>query len=1087
MCIFVLFLYKNKSVRLVNASGRLRFKPHLFPSAAESKASNLIEVDAACAEGSVEEESEEEEEWNYFKADKDTSCPEIEATNEAITSEPVIESTTAPIASVNPVDDSAPVCTAATSEVEAQRTDEKHEQINELDHSDHNEKDHILDDQIAQHNDLVNSIEKESVPLSHEKDLGETQVADSCVDVAEATAQYLDLTSACEKPLTESTENTNEQEATTALINAEGDSELREQNLLTPDLETSVNGQVERPDNLNLEMASRLNPEAKEFVPTGSPSRSNPSSPSSSVPRPLQNSYLMLSDDIVIAQSPKKGSDTMDNIDVPTENEFQKEMDSRPHELEKASEYLNGNNAEGIGRAHSPGSEPSYQEMNLKEAMQCDEKLDFEYNDEKQAIIEDTSTDTSSDKNLLNILVKEQNAMNMSFYEGRDEALLPTKTDELNKVQILPNDDDISQENVEQVLDDIKFKESITSPVEVPVDSAIDSNECINKQTFDTSHFEADPHTTGALVHDNPPSAILTIATQVVNDVTALVDEMLIDSPKTDILPEEIRISQTEEEPAEKPDEITVLQVPDENKEILVNIDNNPIEKTSEGSIEVEIIPQDSSADHYTPIKHEVVSPSSVTDELISPILDVQQEIVAENEFIMDESVLNVSSPVMEITKNETNDSSFTTTGTIERHYENEINCFLQEETSVTDKHVVEPITSLDQSLVAEEKAPEKDNFDVTKASEIMVTIPSAEPPISNENKSVISKSATSKTSSAVGKSSKLAVVGTEKKTSTTNKPLTKASTKPVSAAKPATSPNKKITAVSTTSTSTSIIKSSSASKAAITSTARTSSSSVSKVTEKKILPAAKKPPAGAVNGETKPLSAVKKAVTSTVKAPLSKPVSSSLASSRPLSTTTTKPLGAAATMAKTASISSSAKTTSTAPSRPNTTTTRTSTLSAKPRTTATAKSVSSTTTLTSTSKTSHVPSTVKRISNVQNAPLKTNVSSKNTTITKTTTVPSRTSVASKPGSTPAGARKAAPIANKKPSSSPATKITTKSSLTGKSEPSKVADLNHSEIIPSNDNTKPGLLDKQLKNDNNELITKNGIDSPVMVIDSAAD
>lgn len=230
----------------------------------------------------------------------------------------------------------------------------------------------------------------------------------------------------------------------------ESDREKFEEKLLEYD------GNPEEEENEEDMMASQLNPEAKEFVPI-SPQRSAPTSPLLQQQQPpllsslngnnYINSQLLLSDDTVVAQSPRKGSVGMENIQVPSENEFETEISKRPHELEEEnqaeSEYINGVDDFQV----NPTS--NYQEMNLKEAMHGDEKQEIGYND----VIEKTSFDElnggdNSDQQFINLmgddtnnrsLLKEENTMNMSFYEGRDECILNNDSSEdPNKVQLLP-------------------------------------------------------------------------------------------------------------------------------------------------------------------------------------------------------------------------------------------------------------------------------------------------------------------------------------------------------------------------------------------------------------------------------------------------------------------------------------------------------------------------------------------------------------------------------------------------------------------------------------------------------------------------
>jgi Ataxin-2 C-terminal region len=192
-------------------------------------------------------------------------------------------------------------------------------------------------------------------------------------------------------------------------------------------------------------MASQLNPDAKEFVPL-SPQRSTPTNPFAP--------SLHLIDD-VIAQSPRKGT-LMDDIPIPSENEwseFENEISKRPHELES-----NVDDLVTIGEcALRPGSATSnnengvcaYQELNLKEAMQGDEKLEGEYNDETDKLLKD-------DKKLLPVdsekSFKDEDPMNKSFYEGRGTDLMLTtdKNDELNKVQVLPNSEEVDENSCDE-------------------------------------------------------------------------------------------------------------------------------------------------------------------------------------------------------------------------------------------------------------------------------------------------------------------------------------------------------------------------------------------------------------------------------------------------------------------------------------------------------------------------------------------------------------------------------------------------------------------------------------------------------------
>jgi hypothetical protein len=193
-------------------------------------------------------------------------------------------------------------------------------------------------------------------------------------------------------------------------------------------------------------MASQLNPDAKEFVPL-SPQRSTPTNPFA----PGLASGLLLDD--VIAQSPRKGA-LMDDIRVPPENEFDNEISKRPHELEETSvdEVIikNGDSHDRPCSANSNGNGSSctYQELNLKEAMQGDEKLEGEYNDETDKVVIDTKGICEIDAETMEKQFKEDDPMNKSFYEGiSDNCILSTTNnfDDLNKVQLLPSSEEIEE------------------------------------------------------------------------------------------------------------------------------------------------------------------------------------------------------------------------------------------------------------------------------------------------------------------------------------------------------------------------------------------------------------------------------------------------------------------------------------------------------------------------------------------------------------------------------------------------------------------------------------------------------------------
>lgn len=854
--------------------------------------------------------------------------------------------------------------------------------------------------------------------------------------------------------------------------------------------ETSVDVELERPNSLSLEMASKLNPEAKEFVPVSSPTRSNPASPVANAPSMVPNSYLMLDDDTVVAQSPKKCTTTMDNIDVPEEDAFQNEMNNRPHELEKPSEYVNGS-AEISARSHSPASEPSYQELNLKEAMQADEKLEHDYSDEKQVVPEDSPSELSNEQNLLHVLNKEQDPMNMSFYEGRDEALL-SNSDELNKVHVLPEEDD-DEEQPKDEADKVQVESYETTPVElVHEDAALDDKvEIVEPESASPITLDEELLQDRKLpVHEEPSSAIFAVASQVVNDVAALVDQMQIESPIfNDIHDTDTNQDEKEELPkaSTETDDVTMKQ-----SDILISLENQSEFKPLEDAVVVE---EHTESPHPTTTDDDINLHTAETEELVSPLVEsVQQEVVAENEFITDESVLNVPppsqpvfsaeapvdyEPVVEEPAKEFTAPAIVESAPMEKEEET-ASVNLLDVVAPAPEQVVKPAEEPEPALVASKPATQKSTATskspaTTKPTATKTT--SKAPTLTADKKApalakLPSKPAPSK-SSVPSKPSTAA--STVKKTSTISHASSATTSRPVGSAKPATAPSTTRTSLAGTATN------------------------KSTVTEKKAPLMAKKPPTSAVNGEVK-TSTTRKPLTSTLKtAPATKSStttssSSSVPSAR-LSGTSIK-----STAAK--PLTATTKTSTSAPAKPSSASTRTSATApaAKPRTTLStaSKTASATSTSTVTSKTSQGSSSTatKRVSTVgASSTTRTTTASKTaTTATKASSVISRTSTVSKQSSTSTTStvrKTSATSPVKKAVSSPASKTSTKTATsTGKTVTSTKTAVSNDVKVPLTDHSHSSDLldlDKQLKNDNNQLITKNGIDSQMMVIDSAAD
>lgn len=170
--------------------------------------------------------------------------------------------------------------------------------------------------------------------------------------------------------------------------------------IIKSEVEQSEQLEQKKSDSLDNEvedMTSQLNPEAKEFIPT--------TSPVFDVPSAATVIAHCFNGDDVVAQSPRKGAISMDDIQVPSENEFEFEIAHRPSEIEEAN----------------ISNEP-YQEMNLKEAMHASEKEEQASPDELYG----NSTFETAD-------------MRTSIYV---ENTLNKMEDVMNTVQALPVDSD---------------------------------------------------------------------------------------------------------------------------------------------------------------------------------------------------------------------------------------------------------------------------------------------------------------------------------------------------------------------------------------------------------------------------------------------------------------------------------------------------------------------------------------------------------------------------------------------------------------------------------------------------------------------
>lgn len=189
---------------------------------------------------------------------------------------------------------------------------------------------------------------------------------------------------------------------------------------------------------------SQLNPDAKEFVPV-SPTRSN-GDKSPSLCSPVLNPVLghLVSDDAVVSQSPRKGETIMEDISVPTETDFDNEIELRPHET------------------------ADFELLNPKEAMQQDDKLEQEYKDEAVPVFEEEKKQIGDAYPALESSFNDYSngfhnvigdAMNRSFYEGRDDdaimAVSERQSDVLNSIQPIPTFEDEQPEADHQIENDV--------------------------------------------------------------------------------------------------------------------------------------------------------------------------------------------------------------------------------------------------------------------------------------------------------------------------------------------------------------------------------------------------------------------------------------------------------------------------------------------------------------------------------------------------------------------------------------------------------------------------------------------------------
>ncbi|XP_050503626.1 titin [Diabrotica virgifera virgifera] len=238
---------------------------------------------------------------------------------------------------------------------------------------------------------------------------------------------------------------------------------------------------------------SQLNPNAAEFVPV---------SPTRSVPSPT---CRMLMNDQIVSQSPCKAKDV--DINVPSPRDFEKEVKSRPSEVdtnghENMENILNGKNIDEIPEFLPENSTPKKVFQNdefhfgpnaapfTPKLLDQSEALSTKavYGDESTATLESTFNNSNQDLHMLN---KESDPMSMSFYADKGES----NPFDLNKVQLLPD-------NLDDFLnkpDNDNFNETISDlPEHTHLDERKNNDDAIqitdlDKQSYDDEKELASP------------------------------------------------------------------------------------------------------------------------------------------------------------------------------------------------------------------------------------------------------------------------------------------------------------------------------------------------------------------------------------------------------------------------------------------------------------------------------------------------------------------------------------------------------------------------------------------------------------------
>lgn len=282
------------------------------------------------------------------------------------------------------------------------------------------------------------------------------------------------------------------------------------------------------------DMDKQLNPEAAEFVPT-SPPASAPLSPFSNGTAALIGNRPDLLEDDMLAQSPRKSvAVVMEDITLPSENDFS-EISKRPSELLPTSPIdLNGANGDAEQRpGSSSSSHCSYQEMNLKEAMHGDEKQEFaaevaeaiNLNAEPAVAELDLLQGSEHAGDVLIRSLREQDPMHMSYYNDRaEENGLPQTNPfaepevDMNAVQPLPDSDDDAMNERED------FDTFVSDPVTQSNGHDVGAPQSNAENEFYTENQEI-PAAENDLINVSESSPITQVVQEMASEVTSILNE----------------------------------------------------------------------------------------------------------------------------------------------------------------------------------------------------------------------------------------------------------------------------------------------------------------------------------------------------------------------------------------------------------------------------------------------------------------------------------------------------------------------------------------------------------------------------------